>query len=103
MSTTLPLAFARRHGVLVQSVSGGAAHGVMRADVAPTALAEARRHLRLPLRLSQVSDDAFDALLRSGDGAESADFYNAKLQTAEFYFERLLPRAQAHARSALAP
>ncbi len=43
-----------------------------------------------------------DALLRSGDGAESADFYNAKLQTAEFYFERLLPRAQAHARSVLA-
>ncbi len=43
-----------------------------------------------------------DALLRSGDGAEPADFYAAKLQTAEFYFERLLPRAQAHARTALA-
>jgi hypothetical protein len=43
-----------------------------------------------------------DALRRSDDRAESADFYNAKLQTAEFYFERLLPRAQAHARSALA-
>ncbi len=71
MSTMLPLAFARRHGVLVQSVSGGAAHGVMRADVAPTALAEARRHLRLPLRLSQVSDDAFDALLRSAYEAGS--------------------------------
>ena len=41
-------------------------------------------------------------LLRSGKGAESAAFYTAKLQTAEFYFEHLLPRAQAHARSALA-
>jgi len=41
--------------------------------------------------------------LRSGQGAESADFYRAKMQTAEFYFDRLLPRADAHRRSALAP
>jgi len=41
--------------------------------------------------------------LRSGQGAESADFYGAKIQTAEFYFDRLLPRAEAHRRSALAP
>jgi alkylation response protein AidB-like acyl-CoA dehydrogenase len=43
-----------------------------------------------------------NALLRNGQGADSGDFYAAKLQTAEFYFERLLPRAQAHARAALA-
>ena len=43
-----------------------------------------------------------DVLLRNGEGAESTDFYTAKIQTAEFYFERLLPRAQAHARAALA-
>ena len=42
-------------------------------------------------------------LLRNGQGAESPDFYAAKIQTAAFYFERLLPRAQAHARVALAP
>jgi alkylation response protein AidB-like acyl-CoA dehydrogenase len=36
-------------------------------------------------------------------GAEQPEFYQAKLQTAEFYFERLLPRAQAHATSMLAP
>jgi len=41
--------------------------------------------------------------LRSGQGAESADFYGAKIQTAEFYFDRLLPRAEAHRRSAWAP
>ena len=40
-------------------------------------------------------------LLRSGQGSESPDFYQAKLQTAEFYFDRLLPRAQAHARAAV--
>jgi alkylation response protein AidB-like acyl-CoA dehydrogenase len=42
------------------------------------------------------------ALLQSGQGSESADFYQAKIQTAEFYFEHLLPRAQSHARAALA-
>ncbi len=30
-------------------------------------------------------------------GAESPEFYQAKIQTAEFYFERLLPRAKTHA------
>ncbi|HYR24915.1 MAG TPA: acyl-CoA dehydrogenase C-terminal domain-containing protein [Aquabacterium sp.] len=36
-------------------------------------------------------------------GQDTSDFYTAKLQTAEFYFERLLPRADAHKRSMLAP
>ena len=30
------------------------------------------------------------------DGSSEQDFYNAKLKTARFYFERLLPRAQQH-------
>jgi hypothetical protein len=42
-------------------------------------------------------------LLSSGKGTESAEFYTAKIQTAEFYFERLLPRANAHRKAALAP
>jgi hypothetical protein len=41
--------------------------------------------------------------LHSGQGPESAAFYQARLQTAQFYFERLLPRADAHHRMALAP
>ncbi len=41
--------------------------------------------------------------LSSGQGAESAAFYRAKIQTAEFYFDRLLPRADGHRRGALAP
>jgi len=42
-------------------------------------------------------------LLASGTGKESKDFYTAKIQTAEFYFARLLPRADAHYSAALAP
>ncbi|MBM4362731.1 MAG: acyl-CoA dehydrogenase C-terminal domain-containing protein [Deltaproteobacteria bacterium] len=36
-------------------------------------------------------------------GLESPEFYEAKLQTADFYYAKLLPRAQAHATSMLAP
>ncbi len=36
-------------------------------------------------------------------GKESADFYKAKLQTAEFYFERMLPRANSHSKTMLSP
>ncbi|MBK6593024.1 MAG: acyl-CoA dehydrogenase C-terminal domain-containing protein [Burkholderiales bacterium] len=42
-------------------------------------------------------------LLASGKGHESNDFYTAKIQTAEFYFARLLPRADSHYSAALAP
>lgn len=35
--------------------------------------------------------------LEKGDGKETAEFYKAKIKVARFYFERLLPRAQAHA------
>jgi hypothetical protein len=37
---------------------------------------------------------AFDKLENGGD--ETEEFYKAKIQTAEFYFERLLPRAKGH-------
>jgi len=36
-------------------------------------------------------------------GAEPAEFYQAKLATAEFYFDRMLPSAKAHADAALKP
>ena len=48
------------------------------------------------------ADKAFE-LLHNGKGKETADFYRAKIQTAEFYFERLLPRASSHKTCALAP
>ncbi len=36
-------------------------------------------------------------------GDQPEDFYRAKLETAEFYFDHLLPRASAHADAALKP
>ena len=36
-------------------------------------------------------------------GQDSAEFYKAKLQTAEFYFDRLLPRADGHKNTMLSP
>jgi hypothetical protein len=41
--------------------------------------------------------------LKKGNGAETPDFYRAKIETAEFYFQRILPRAKGHADAALAP
>ena len=37
--------------------------------------------------------------LEAGNGAETPEFYKAKIKVAEFYFDRLLPRAQGHAES----
>jgi len=34
--------------------------------------------------------------LAKGTGSETPDFYKSKLQTAEFYFDRMLPRANSH-------
>jgi len=50
------------------------------------------------LRQAAVAVDKLDH-----GGEESEEFYQAKLATTEFYFERLLPRAQAHATSMLSP
>jgi len=46
---------------------------------------------------------AAEEALKKGRGPESEAFYRAKIETAQFYFERLLPRADAHRRMALAP
>ncbi|WP_291361058.1 MULTISPECIES: acyl-CoA dehydrogenase C-terminal domain-containing protein [Acinetobacter] len=43
------------------------------------------------------------AKLVTGDGAEVPEFYKAKIKTADFYFERLLPRAQGHAEAMVNP
>ncbi len=41
--------------------------------------------------------------LAAGNGAEVPEFYKAKIKTADFFFERLLPRAQGHAESMVNP
>jgi general secretion pathway protein E len=60
----LPFTFARRHGVLVRGVHDGVADCAYREPASPLALAEARRYLRLPLRLTMVDSETFDDLLR---------------------------------------
>ena len=41
--------------------------------------------------------------LEAGDGKETPEFYKAKIKVADFYFDRLLPRAQGHAESMVTP
>ena len=41
--------------------------------------------------------------LDDGTGAQTDDFYRAKLATAEFYFDHMLPRAKSHAASMTKP
>lgn len=49
-------------------------------------------------RMAVVAHDRLE-----NGGEESEAFYRSKIATAEFYFDRLLPRAQAHASSMLSP
>ncbi len=50
---------------------------------------------------AQIAAVALDKLEQGGN--DEAAFYTAKLQTAEFYFERLLPRTRAHAEAMARP
>ncbi|MBJ6136351.1 acyl-CoA dehydrogenase C-terminal domain-containing protein [Marinobacter litoralis] len=50
------------------------------------------------LRQAAVATDKLE-----NGGEESDAFYQTKISTAEFYYERLLPRAQSHATSMLSP
>ena len=50
--------------MLVRGVEGGIADCVYRAPASPVALAEARRFLRMPVKLTLVDSEAFDELLR---------------------------------------
>jgi general secretion pathway protein E len=60
----LPFSFAKRHGVLIREISDGVADTVFRTGASPLSLAETRRFAGVPLKLSRVSADAFDALLQ---------------------------------------
>jgi general secretion pathway protein E len=73
LETRLPFAFARRHGVLVRRLEGGVADCVYREPASPMAIAEARRFLRVPLKLAAVSAEEFDELLRKTYEGGSSD------------------------------
>ncbi len=60
----LSFAFAKRHGIFVQQIEGGAADAIYRSGTTPASIAEVRRFLGVPLRLRRVEPDTFDQLLR---------------------------------------
>ena len=62
---TLPFAFARRYGIVLREMREGVAHCALRADATPTAVAETRRVLRVPLVLERVGDEEFERVLQA--------------------------------------
>jgi len=61
----LPFTFARRHGILVRQLDPKQAICACRETVTAAAIAEVRRYLRLPLKLTRVGDEEFERLLRA--------------------------------------
>ena len=61
----LPFSFAKRHGVLIREFFPDAADAVYRPGASPLSIAEARRFAGVPLNLSRVSSEVFDALLQT--------------------------------------
>ncbi|HHH44867.1 MAG TPA: type II secretion system protein GspE, partial [Gammaproteobacteria bacterium] len=58
-----PFMFARRHRMLVSDSTGDRVEVVLTHDADPQALVELRRFLDRPLRLREVGEEQFDALL----------------------------------------
>ena len=67
----LPLAFSRRHGVLLRGIDAGVARIALRPDATLVAINETRRHLGVPLRFERVSAERFEELLREAYEAGS--------------------------------
>ena len=69
----LSFPFAKRHGVLVRGIANDVADTVCRPGVTPQSLAEVRRFVGVPLKLTRVSVESFDSMLRvayeAGSGA----------------------------------
>ena len=69
----LTFAFARRHGVLYQGMLDGRARVIVRDGANPLGVAEVRRHLGVPLRLEEVSEETFESLLQTAyEGGSNA-------------------------------
>jgi general secretion pathway protein E len=63
VASGVPFTFAKRFGVLVTEINDGIATIVYRDKPSTTILAELRRHLAMPLQLSEVSEETFSKLL----------------------------------------
>ncbi|MDJ0813264.1 MAG: type II secretion system ATPase GspE [Woeseiaceae bacterium] len=60
----LPFAFAKRHGVLIRDMTSESADCACRPGVSALSIAEVQRFAGVPLKLSRVTTEAFDALLQ---------------------------------------
>ncbi len=58
-------------------------------------------YIMMAYHWARMAAVAYDKL--ENGGTESPEFYKAKIQTAEFYFDKILPRAGAHGESMLTP
>ena len=61
---TLPFAFAKRHGVLIQEFRDGVAHAIYRQGAALASLAEVRRFAAGPVSFVPVDSQTFDSRLQ---------------------------------------
>jgi general secretion pathway protein E len=61
----LPFAFAKRHGVLIKSVKNGRTEVIYRQGVSTLSLAEVRRFVGGPVKISRVEDKSFDDQLQT--------------------------------------
>jgi general secretion pathway protein E len=61
----LPFSFAKRHGILISEMTPDGADAVYRAGASPLSIAEVRRYMGVPLKLSRVSPDIFDSMLQA--------------------------------------
>jgi general secretion pathway protein E len=72
---SLPFSFAKRHGVFIRQIDDKQGEVVYRSGASSLSLVEARRFAGVPLTLSRVSAEAFDALLQEsyeGDSTNAA-------------------------------
>ena len=67
---TLPFAFAKRHGVLIQGLRDGRAQAIYKTGAAALSIAEVRRFAGMPVQFTEVDPETFDALLQ-GPAASS--------------------------------
>jgi len=87
-------AIVKEWGELTQFVAAAAAQDRDEAGAAAVDYLQFSGYLCLAWCWARMAATAQEALAR---GTQDADFYRAKLATGRFFFERLLPRASAHA------
>ncbi len=69
---SIPFSFARRHGLLLESVDDGVARILCLKSTPLIALAEVRRVLGVPFSMRQISDEEFDLILQQNyEGGDS--------------------------------